>query len=407
MNKLKFRETLLGFQFLIVAFGATVLMPLITGLPVSVALFTSGLGTIIFYLITKGKVPVYLGSSFAFISPVIIGINTWGISDVLSGLIAAGAIYFILSILIKTRGADLVKRIFPPIVTGPIIMSISILLIPVAFNLAKGLGSDGTQLVAPNTALILALVSALITITVALKAKGIFKLVSILFGVAGGYIAALFFGIIDFSPIVTSPWIALPAFVLPTFNINAILLIAPFACASAVEHFGDISAISEATENDFAADPGLHRTLFADGLATSLAGFVGGPPNTTYSEVTGAVIITKVKNPVVMLNAGIIAVLFSFIGKLSGFLQTIPVPVMGGVMVILFGSIMIIGVHSLTKVENLTSINNIVIASVILSITISNFAITIGTFSFSGIGLAAIVGIILNLLLGARQKAVA
>lgn len=390
-----------GAQMLFVAFGSLVLMPLLTGLDTNVALFTAGIGTLLFQLITKRQIPIFLASSFAFIAPIMYGVQTWGIPSTMGGLMAAGFVYVILATVIKVRGGGFIKRLLPPVVVGPVIIVIGLGLAPVAVNMAVGKSGDGSLvLIDQNTALLISLASLFTTIAVAIFAKGILKLMPILAGITVGYSMSLAFGIVDFTPVQNAPWLALPNFVAPEFNWHAILFMIPVAIAPAVEHIGDILAISNVTGKDYLKKPGLHRTLAGDGVATIAASAFGGPPNTTYSEVTGAVTLTKNFNPVVMTWTAITAILFSFVGKLGALLQTIPVPVMGGIMCLLFGSIAAVGLNSLIKNHvDMNEPRNLSIVGVTLVFGIGGMAFGIGSFSLTGISLCGIVAIMMNLIL--------
>ena len=312
------RDGLLGAQMLFVAFGSLVLVPLLTGLDPNVALFTAGLGTLVFQIVTRGRVPVFLASSFAFIAPIIYGVQTWGIPGTLCGLMAAGGVYMLLSLLIRVRGVGVITRLLPTIVTGPVIMVIGLVLAPVAVNLAMGLDGNGnSQLVEPTAAMTVSFVSLAVTVAVSLFGRGFLSLVPILCGVVAGYLVSLPFGLVDFAPIAAAPWFAMPNFVAPEWNWQAVLFMVPVAIAPAIEHFGDIVAIRSVTGRDYLKDPGIDRTMLGDGLATSLAAALGGPPNTTYSEVTGAVTLTKAYNPALMTWAAGFAIVFAFVGKLG------------------------------------------------------------------------------------------
>ncbi|MGS0675582.1 uracil-xanthine permease family protein [Shewanella sp. 0m-4] len=390
-----------GAQMLFVAFGSLVLMPLLTGLDTNVALFTAGIGTLLFQLITKRQIPIFLASSFAFIAPIMYGVQTWGIPSTMGGLMAAGVVYVILATVIKVRGGGFIKRLLPPVVVGPVIIVIGLGLAPVAVNMAVGKSGDGSLvLIEQNTALLISLASLFTTIAVAIFAKGILKLMPILAGITVGYGLSLAFGIVDFTPVKEAAWIAMPNFVAPEFNWHAILFMIPVAIAPAVEHIGDILAISNVTGKDYLKKPGLHRTLAGDGVATIAASAFGGPPNTTYSEVTGAVTLTKNFNPVVMTWTAVTAILFSFVGKLGALLQTIPVPVMGGIMCLLFGSIAAVGLNSLIKNQvDMNEPRNLSIVGVTLVFGIGGMAFGIGSFSLTGISLCGILAIVMNLVL--------
>lgn len=398
---------LIGLQMLFVAFGALVLVPILTGLDPNVALFTAGAGTLLFQLVTGRQVPVFLASSFAFIAPIIYGVQTWGIPATMSGLLAAGLVYIGLSAIVASKGVELVHRILPPVVVGPVIMVIGLSLAPVAVNLALGKTGDGTaELVTQNKALIVAAVSLLTTILASLLGRGLMRFVPILLGVISGYLVSIVLGLVDFSPIGAAPLFAVPSFVFPEFSWEAIFFIVPIAIAPAIEHIGDMLAISNVTRKDFLKKPGLHRTLLGDGLATSLASFLGGPPNTTYSEVTGAVTLTKAFNPAIMTWAACFAVVLSFSGTLGAFLSTIPTPVMGGIMVLLFGAIAAIGMNTLVQSgSDLSEPRNLIIVSLILVFGIGGMSLGVGDFSIKGIGLSAITGVLLNWLLPAKSTA--
>lgn len=390
-----------GAQMLFVAFGALVLMPLLTGLDTNVALFTAGIGTLLFQLITKRQIPIFLASSFAFIAPIMYGVQTWGIPSTMGGLMAAGCVYLVLASVIKIRGDGFIKRLLPPVVVGPVIIVIGLGLAPVAVNMALGKSGDGSLvLIEQSTALIISLSALLTTIAVAIFAKGLLKLMPILAGILVGYGLSLAFGVVDFTPVITASWIAMPNFVAPEFNWHAIAFMIPVAIAPAVEHIGDILAISNVTGKDYMKKPGLHRTLAGDGVATIAASAFGGPPNTTYSEVTGAVTLTKSFNPVIMTYTAITAIILAFIGKLGALMQTLPVPVMGGIMCLLFGSIAAVGLNSLIRNQvDLAEPRNLCIVGVTLVFGIGGMAFGIGSFSLTGISLCGIVAITMNLLL--------
>lgn len=398
------KDVLLGAQMLFVAFGALVLVPLLTGLNPSIALFTAGVGTLIFHLITKSSVPIFLASSFAFIAPIQVGITQFGVGATLGGLASASIVYFLLSFLVKLRGVKIIEKYLPPIVTGPVIMIIGLKLAPVAVGMTKSF--DGGAL--DYSAVFVALVSLFITVVVVLKGKGLLQLIPIITGIIAGYIISLLLGKVDFSPVLNSDWFAIPwvtainegSFEFPIFDIAAILFILPVAIAPAIEHFGDMIAISEAAGKDYLEKPGLHKTLLGDGVATLFASMVGGPPNTTYSEVTGAVALIKRFEPKLMIIAAVFAIFLSFFGKLGALLKTIPMPVMGGIMILLFGMIASIGISSLVKNKvNMSESRNLVIVSIILVFGIGDMVLGYDEFQLAGIGLAGIIGVLLNILL--------
>ena len=381
------QKTIVGAQFLFVAFGATVLVPLLVGMDPSVALLTAGVGTLIFHAVTKGKVPIFLGSSFAFIAPIIKATELYGLPGTLFGLIGVGLVYGIMSLLVRLRGIGFISRLFPPVVIGPVIMLI-------------GLSLAGTGVDMAKSNWLLAVISLATTVVVSLFAKGILKLIPIFAGIIVGYIVSIIFGIVDFQPVLDARWFVLPAFVRPELCWEAIIFMIPVAIAPVIEHIGDVYAINEVTGKDFVKDPGLHRTMLGDGLACIASSIIGGPPVTTYSEVTGAVSLTKVSDPAVIRIAAVFGILFSILGKVSALLKTIPDAVLGGIMLLLFGTIASVGVNTLVKNKiDMGNTRNLVIASLILTTGIGGAEMTIGNITIGGIGLAAIVGVILNLII--------
>ena len=395
------RQVLAGAQILFVAFGALVLMPLITGMDPNVALFTAGLGTLLFQLVTKRQVPVFLASSFAFIAPIIAAKGEFGLPAVMGGVMAAGLVYIVLGFAVRLKGPGFIDRLLPPVVIAPVIISIGLALSPVAVNMAMGKAGDGSaQLIPYHTAMLISMPALVTTLLVAVLGKGLFRLVPILAGVAVGYGLSLIFGVVDTSGIAAAPWLAMPNFIAPEFNIGAILFMVPVALAPAIEHIGGVVAIGSVTGNNYVKKPGLHRTLLGDGVATSAAGLFGGPPNTTYAEVTGAVMLTKNYNPKIMTWAAIFAIALAFIGKFGAGLLSIPVPVMGGILCLLFGSIAVVGLSTLIRHQvDLSEARNLIIVSVTLVFGIGGMAIGYGEFTLSGISLCAIIALLLNLVL--------
>lgn len=387
-------KTILGVQFLFVAFGATVLVPLLVGLDPSTALFTAGFVTLIFHLVTKGIVPIFLGSSFAFIAPIIKATELYGLAGTLSGLVAVGAVYFLMSALIKWQGIGLIKRLFPPVVIGPVIMLI-------------GLSLSGTAVNMASENWMLAIVALITAIVVSLFAKGLLKLIPIFSGIIVGYVVASIMGLIDFTPVIDAPWFGFPQFVTPKFSWEAILFMAPVAIAPVIEHVGDVYAVSEVAKKDFVKNPGLHRTMLGDGIACSIAGLIGGPPVTTYSEVTGAMVLTKITDPVVIRIAAVTGIVFSLIGKVSVVLKTIPGAVLGGIMLLLFGMIAATGINNMIiNKTDMSVTRNLVIVSLILTTGIGGAVMSVGNFTFAGIGLAAMIGVVLNLILPKTKEEV-
>ena len=403
---------LLGVQHVFAMFGATVLVPLLTGMDPAVALLCAGVGTWIFHLCTGRKVPTYLGSSFAFIAAIQgaaamcagLDANTEGLTQLpayqaalpyaTGGILVAGALYLVLALLVKLVGAERVRAFFPPIVTGPIVTIIGLMLAPSAIaNITTQIGSINVGL---NW--LVAAISIATIFIVSLFAKGIFKLVPILIGIVVGYIAAICCGMVNFTTIAEASWISLPHFFLPKFDLRAIGLIAPIAIVTFVEHIGDVNASSAVCGKDFIKDPGMHRTLMGDGLATMFTGLVGGPANTTYSENTGVLAATKNYNPVTLEIAACIAIVLAFFGKFSALITAMPGPVLGGVSVVLYGMIAAVGLRTLVENKvDFTKSRNLLIAAVMLVLGLgANGAIVIGGVSISGVALAAVLGIILN-----------
>ncbi|MEB3733677.1 uracil-xanthine permease family protein [Halopseudomonas pachastrellae] len=395
------RTALAGSQMLFVAFGALVLMPLITGMNPSVALFTAGIGTLLFQFTTRRQIPIFLASSFAFIAPIMYSNQTWGLPATLGGLVAAGVMYILLSLIIRWRGPGFIQRLLPPVVVGPVIMVIGLGLASTAVNMAMGKSGDGSQqLVDYNTAILIAAASLATTIVVAVFAKGLFRLVPILAGVLVGYALSWLLGVVDFSQVAGSPWLAVPAFVAPEFHMAAILFMIPVAIAPAIEHIGDVLAIGGVTGKNYLEKPGLQNTLLGDGIATSAAAFFGGPPNTTYSEVTGAVMLTRNFNPNVMIWAAVFAIGLAFVDKFGAVLLGMPVPVMGGILCLLFGSIAVVGLNTLVRNQvDLAQARNLCIVSVTLVFGIGGMVIGNDSFSLQGISLCGVVAIVLNLIL--------
>lgn len=401
----------LSIQHVFAMFGATVLVPILTGLDTSTALFTSGLGTLVFQLITKGQVPAYLGSSFAFIAPILAAKEAYGVPGALAGSFVAGLVYVVMGAIIRQVGTGFIDRFFPPVVVGPVIMTIGLGLASVARDMS-------------SVHLPTALITLGIVIAVSYYGKGLFKIIPILIGIIGGYATALLFnsrlpelglflnseGQSLFDIVRATSWVpALPTYLrmmiqnpsetllnLSNWQLGAIVMVAPVAIVTMIEHLGDVLTISRTTGRDFLNEPGLHRTLWGDGIATALAAFFGGPPNTTYGENVGVLAITRVFNPVVVRGAAILVLAFSMIPKVGAFIGTIPVPVMGGITILLFGMIASIGIRTVVEKQvDFSDTRNLVIASTIIILGISGLEI----LHLKGMGLGAVVGVLLNLLL--------
>lgn len=416
MNSTKYnfrlRDLLLGAQFLFVAFGALVLMPILTGLDTSIALFTAGIGTLIFQFVCRKKiVPIFLASSFAFIAPINFGISKWGLSATMGAVFVAGIAYSAFSFVVKYKGFKFVEKILPPIVVGPVIMTIGLVLSPSAVNMAIPTGDalKAYQALNPNfttnEAMIIAGVSLFITLLCIAFAKGMLKLIPILCGIVAGYAMSIFYGIVDFSVVKNTPWFSIPNFTFPTFQMDAILYMIPVIIAPIIEHIGNVIAISNVTKDDFIKNPGLEKTLLGDGIATSVAALLAGPPCTTYAEVTGAVRLTRAFNPAIMTWSAIVAIMLAFVGKLGALISSVPACVLGGIMILLFGIIASVGIESLIKNRvDMDSPRNMIIIALILVPALGGMVLDLGFASFSQIGLGAIVGVFLNLVLPHKKS---
>ena len=393
---------ILGIQHVLAMFGATVLVPFLTGLNPSIALISAGVGTLIFHLCTKRIVPVFLGSSFAFIGALTLVLKNEGIGAIKGGVIAAGLIYVIMSFLVKTFGVEKIKSFFPPIVTGPIIMLIGLRMSPTALNMAGyANGKFDTK------SLIVAFSVILTMVSITMMKKSFLRLIPILAAVIVGYIVATILGMVDFSVVSQAKWIGLSTeaasdlFTMPSMSLTGIIAIAPIALVVFIENIGDITTNGAVVGKDFFKDPGIHRTLLGDGLATIAAGFLGGPANTTYGENTGVLAVTGVYDPAILRIAACYAIILGFIGKFGILLQTIPLPVMGGVSVILFGMIASVGVRTVVDAQlDFGNSRNLIISSIIfvLGIAVDNISIW-QTVSVSGLALAAFSGVVLNKIL--------
>lgn len=405
---------LLSMQHLFAMFGATVLVPALTGMNPSIALISSGLGTLAFILVTKGKVPSYLGSSFAFISPIITikametmeGNLPFG-SFLVGGFIVA-IVYIIVALMISKLGTRWLMKLLPPIVVGPVIMVIGLGLASTAVGMVTNTPDGQYDL----TYVSVGLVTLLITIITSVFTKGFISVIPVLIGIIGGYLYAFIIGIVNFQPVIEADWLSIPDFIIPFVDYTpklswyVILVMLPVAIVPIAEHIGHQLVLSKVIDKDLIKNPGLDKSLLGDGLATMIASSIGGPPNTTYGENIGVLAITRSYSIYVFIGAAFFAILFGFCGKISALLGTIPTPVMGGVSILLFGIIASSGLRML--VENNVDFKvkrNLIISSVILVIGIGGAAIHVGkTFSLEGMALASIIGIILNWLLPGRKE---
>ena len=402
---------ILAFQHVFAMFGATILVPILVNtsagaevLSIPVALVTSGIGTLLYILCTGAKSPVYLGSSFAFIVPITAGYLKGGIEGAMTGIMAVGLVYIIVSFIIRLIGKNWINKVLPPIVIGPMIMIIGLGLAPSAVS-QIGLTSEKAI---EWKGVAVALITFIATIIVMVKAKGFLKIIPFLIGIVSGYIASICLGLVDFSGVSQASFFAIPNFKFPfisyTPNASALLTIVPIALVTMAEHIGDHTALSAIIEKDLLKDPGLDKTLLGDGVATFVAGLLGGPANTTYGENTSVVGMTKIASVWVIGLAAIIAIILGFLGKFTAIVSSIPSAVLGGVSLLLYGFIAVNGLKVL--IQNKIDFNknkNIIVASTMLVLGLGGAAISIvsGDFSLSisGMSLAAIVGIVLNLLL--------
>ena len=402
------RMLILGLQHMFAMFGATVLVPILVqgyGLPLSIqtTLLFAGLGTLLFHVCTKFKVPAFLGSSFAYLGgfstvatmPAYEGLDPeTKLAYALGGIVIAGLLYLVLALLFKVLGAKKVMRYFPPIVTGPMIIMI-------------GLNLSGSAINNASTCWWLALVAMAIIVVANIWGKGMVKIIPILLGVVGSYIVAVIAGQVDFSGVSEASFLGLQQFVIAKFDVSAILVMAPIAIAAMMEHIGDVSAISSTTGKNFIEDPGLHRTLVGDGLATAFAGFFGGPANTTYGENTGVLALSKVYDPRVVRLAAIYAIILSFSPKFDALVNSIPAAIVGGVSFILYGMISAVGVRNIVENQvDLTKSRNLIIAAVMFVSglgfsSVGGITFTVGgaAVTLSGLAIAALCGVILNAIL--------
>lgn len=400
---------LLSFQHVFAMFGATVLVPILLGMPVSVALFASGIGTLIYQVATKAKVPVYLGSSFAYITAMQIAIQQMGgdVSAAQTGVIISGIVYLLVAIAIHFVGTNWIDKLLPPIVIGPMIMVIGLGLSSSAVANA-GFVAEGDV-----RNIVVAVATFLITALVQTRAKGFFKIIPFLVGIVGGYIVAALLGIVDFTPVVEAQWFELPDLYLPfetslfeSYNLYfgpETWAIVPIVLVTISEHIGDHTVLGKIVGRNFLKDPGLSRTLIGDGVATAVSAFIGGPANTTYGENTGVIGLTRVASVSVIRNAAIIAIILAFLGKFTALISTIPNAVVGGMSILLYGIIASNGLKVMIEEQiDFNQVRNLIIASAMLVIGLGGAVLDLGYLTFSGTALSAIVGIVLNLILPAE-----
>ena len=397
--RITYQDLLFSLQILLVSFSALIALPILTGLDPNVALFTAGVGTLIFHFATKRAVPVFLASSFAFTAPIMFATKTWGIPAALGGLTVAGLIYIGIGGLIQWKGRKIIETLFPPVVVGPVIMIMGLMLAPVAVSMALG-KANPNQLIPEKSAMLIAMTSLATSISVFLFARRTWRVIPVFCGLAAGYLVSIPLGIIDFSMVSRTPWISFPGFKIPAFKFEAIVYLVPAVIVPIIAHFGDILAIGEVTGNNYLKDPGLQRTLMGTGVATAFAASVGGPPAGVYAEATAMVSVFRKSEPKLMVWAGLMAMLLAFLAKLGALLQTIPSPAIGGVLIILFGSLVVVGINCLINSRmELMDLRNLLIVALILVFGIGGITFSAGAFALKGVALALIVGVVLNLIL--------
>lgn len=397
----------LSFQHLFAMFGSTVLVPFLLKVDPATSLFMNGIGTILYLLICKGKIPSYLGSSFAFIAPISAVVAAgMGYGAAQGGFIAFGIAFIILSVLIRYIGIKWIDVLFPPAAMGAIIAVIGLELAPVAMGMAGIIGDNWQNFgMTHGQALFLSLFSLIVTILGTVLFRGFFAVIPVLIGVVAGYIAAAIMGVVDFSAVENAPWFSLPHFYEPTFDINAILMIMPALFVVFAEHVGHLVVTSNIVGRDLLHEPGLGRSLFADGVANVLSGIFGATPNTTYGENIGVLAITRVFSVFVIGGAAVLAIVFSFIGKIAALIHAIPVPVMGGVSILLFGIIAASGLRMLVeKKVDYTKSTNLILTAVVMIVGLSGASLTIGPVVLQGMGLATMVAIVLSVLFTIFKK---
>ncbi len=395
--KLGYQDHLFSVQILLVAFGALITVPILTGLDPAVALFSAGVATLIFHFCTKRLIPVFLASSFAYTAPIMAATKSWGVAATLGGLVAAGIVYMIIGGIIYWKGRNIIQTLFPPIVVGPVIMVLGLMLAPVAVSMALG-KSNPAVLIPEKVGMLVAAISLVTTILIFLLARGTLQLIPVICGLIAGYLVSIPFGIIDFAIVTGAPWIAFPKFVLPQFNPDAVVFLIPAGVAPLIAHFADIIAIGEVADRDFLKEPGIHRTILGSGAASTTAVLIGGPPVSIYAEVTGAVTVFKKWRPAVMVWAALFAMALAFVGKLSALFRSIPEPVSGGILILFFGALVVAGIKCLLKVRSdLMEFRNMVLVVLILITGIGGITFSAGAFTLKGVALATLTGVIFNL----------
>ncbi len=409
MKDINSRNIIMGLQHTFVMFGATVLVPMLTGLDIGATLLATGIGTLLFHLITKNMVPIYLGSSFAFIAAITsISVNS-GMPYALGGIFGAGVMFMLVGILLNFISIESLHKILPAWVTGPMIVLIGLILAPVAISNANGASSPVLlNSIGTNGCWLLALSTFAVSVFVKIYFEKIglkfLSMLPVLISLIFGFVVSSIFGLIDWSAVQQANWFGLPTLTSPKFSVNALSITVPIALVAIVEHFGDVLAIGNVAGKDFLTKPGIHRTLFGDGVASCVSSAMGGPVLTTYSENTGAVALTGNTNPIIMRFAAMFAILLAFIPKFTELIKVIPGPVIGGISILLFGMISSIGIKNMIDAKvDFSNPKILIISASMLVIGLGNAKFAYGSFELEGLGLAAVVGMVLNLVLNFKD----
>ncbi|MEG6513459.1 uracil permease [Desulforamulus ruminis] len=400
-EKLPLLQTLpLSFQHLFAMFGSTVLVPIIFEVNPATILLFNGIGTLLYLFLCKGRIPAYLGSSFAFLAPVLLVLGKYDYSAALGGFIAVGFIFTAVALIVQAVGTKWIDVVFPPAAMGAIVAVIGLELAPVAAQMAGLAAADATIKYVPDPKVITVSMFTLgVTVLGSVVFRGFLAIIPILIGIISGYVLSIFMGLVSLAPIAEAKWIAMPTLYTPSFNLNAIMIIIPAALVVIAEHVGHLFVTSNIVGRDLAKDPGLHRSLLGNGLSTLFSGFFGSTPNTTYGENIGVLAITKVYSVWVIGGAAVLAIILSFVGKLAAAIQSIPTPVMGGVSLLLFGIIAASGIRMLVEAKvDYSKASNLILTSVVLIIGVSGAQIQLGAVSLKGMGLATVVAILLSIL---------
>lgn len=408
MKDFNSRNIVMGLQHTFVMFGATVLVPMLTGLDIGATLLATGIGTLLFHLITKNMVPIYLGSSFAFIAAIQTISASSGMPYALGGIFGAGVMFMLVGLLLNYISIESLHKILPPWVTGPMIVLIGLILAPVAISKANGSGSELVNTIGTNGCWLLALSTFAVSIFVKIYFEKIglkfLSMLPVLISLVFGFLVSSLFGLIEWGAVQEANWFGLPIFTTPKFSINALSITVPIALVAIVEHFGDVLAIGNVAGKDFLTKPGIHRTLFGDGVASCISSSMGGPVLTTYSENTGAIALTGNTNPIIMRFAASFAIILAFIPKFTELIKVIPDPVIGGISILLFGMISSIGIKNMIDAKvDFSNPKILIISASMLVIGLGNAKFAYGNFQLEGLGLAAIVGMVLNLILNFKD----